>query len=597
MIFKNSSLMGNFFFNNLESKMSMKVKHSIFICINLAMTIFLMASTNLFSQQVLKPQEAFLIEAFIQNDVIQVNHRIENGYYLYRDKINYGSTQDGVSLAGYTLPDGIEYKDEFFGNTEIYRAPFSVYINLNEGSILPTNLVVETQGCADIGLCYPPQTWIIDIQGGSNLEATLFSQGSNISEEVRLGSIITESNLLSVFFVFIGLGFLLAFTPCHLPTIPILSSIIIGQKESNRTKSFTLSLTYVLGMAVTYSAFGTLTALAGNQMQALFTMPGFIVFMAILFIVLGLSMLGLFNMQMPSSLMNQANNIMSNQKGGSYAGVFVIGILSAFLVTACVAPPLVATLMAIGQSGDIFRGIVALTALSIGLGIPLMVIGLTASKWLPTSGKYLVAVKELFGFIMLGLSAWIMNPFLSEDYINQIYLVIVSASIIYFLKYFFDLQTKRRLLQSSIAVLTIALVIFNISSTDANKEMDRFSDTFYGIEDAEELQIKLNEALQESKSTMVYFTADWCVSCRRLEKNTFSNQSLQDKISRIQVLKVDLSDNSIEDQLLIKKYSIFGPPTILLFDSNGSEIKNRRKIGVVSAASLIEEIEILGNKT
>ena len=561
------------------------------------MTIFLMASPNLFSQQVLKPQEAFLIEAFIQNDVIQVNHRIENGYYLYKDKINYGSTQDGVSLTGYTLPDGIEYKDEFFGNTEIYRAPFSVYINLNEGSMLPTNLVVETQGCADIGLCYPPQTWIIDIQGGSNLEATLFSQDLNISEEVRLGSIITESNLLSVFLVFIGLGFLLAFTPCHLPTIPILSSIIIGQKESNRAKSFTLSLTYVLGMAVTYSAFGTLTALAGNQMQALFTMPGFIAFMALLFIVLGLSMLGLFNMQMPSALMNQANNLMNNQKGGSYTGVFVIGILSAFLVTACVAPPLVATLMVIGQSGDIFRGIVALTALSIGLGIPLMVIGLTASKWLPTSGKYLEVVKEFFGFIMIGLSAWILNPFINENYINQIYLLIVSTSIIYFLKYLFDSETKRRLLRSSIAVLTIALVAFNISMIDTNKEMDRFTDEFYGIKSIEELETKLNEAIQKGKPTMVYFTADWCVSCRRLEKNTFGDQSLRDKIDQIQALKVDLTDNSIEDQLLIKKYSIFGPPTILFFDSGGSEKENRRKIGVVSAGILIEEIETLGNKT
>ena len=575
----------------------MKVKHAISICINLVVASFLMVSASLFSQQVLKPQEAFPIEAFVQNDVIQVNHRIEDGYYLYKDKINYGSTQDGVSLAGYTLPDGIQYKDEFFGNTEIYRAPFSVYIKLKEGSKTPTNLVVESQGCADIGLCYPPQTWTIDIQGGSNLEATLFSQDSNISEEARLGSIITESNLLSVFFVFIGLGFLLAFTPCHLPTIPILSSIIIGQKESNRAKSFTLSLTYVLGMAVTYSAFGTLTALAGNQMQALFTMPGFIAFMALLFIVLGLSMLGLFNMQMPSALMNQANNLMNNQKGGSYAGVFVIGILSAFLVTACVAPPLVATLMVIGQSGDIFRGIVALTALSIGLGIPLMVIGLTASKWLPTSGKYLEVVKEFFGFIMIGLSAWILNPFIGENYINQIYLLIVSTSIIYFLKYLFDSETKRRLLRSSIAVLTIALVVFNISMIDTNKEMDRFSDKFYGIESIEELETKLNEAIQKGKPTMVYFTADWCVSCRRLEKNTFGDQSLRDKIDQIQALKVDLTDNSIEDQLLIKKYSIFGPPTILFFDSAGSEKENRRKIGVVSAGILIEEIETLGNKT
>ena len=552
-----------------------------------------MASASLFAQQVLKPQEAFPVEAFVQNDVIQVNHRIEDGYYLYKNKISYRSIQDGIVLSGYTLPEGIENEDEFFGKTEIYRNPFSVYINLIEGSKTPVRLEVDSQGCADIGLCYPPQTWVIDVQSGSNLEATLFSDASNVSEEVRLGSIITESNLLSVFFVFIGLGFLLAFTPCHLPTIPILSSIIIGQTEGNRAKSFTLSMTYVLGMAVTYSAFGTLTALAGNQMQALFTMPGFIALMAILFIILGLSMLGLFNMQMPSFLMNQANKLMSDQKGGSYIGVFVIGILSAFLVTACVAPPLVATLMVIGQSGDIFRGIIALTALSIGLGIPLMVIGLTASKWLPTSGKYLEAVKELFGFIMIGLAAWIMSPFLSEYYVEQIYLLLLFASIIYFLKYLINSEFLKKLAQSSMAVLTIAAVLFNASMNDASKEMDQFSDNFYGVESFEELGIKLEEALKKGNPTMVYFTADWCVSCRRLEKSTFNDQELQNKIGIIQAIKVDLTDNSMGDQLLIKKYSIFGPPTILFFDSDGVEKTNQRRIGVVNADILIKEIDSL----
>jgi len=552
-----------------------------------------MASASLFAQQVLKPQEAFPVEAFVQNDVIQVNHRIEDGYYLYKNKISYRSIQDGIVLSDYTLPEGIENEDEFFGKTEIYRNPFSVYINLIEGSKTPVRLEVDSQGCADIGLCYPPQTWVIDVQSGSNLEATLFSDASNVSEEVRLGSIITESNLLSVFFVFIGLGFLLAFTPCHLPTIPILSSIIIGQTEGNRAKSFTLSMTYVLGMAVTYSAFGTLTALAGNQMQALFTMPGFIALMAILFIILGLSMLGLFNMQMPSFLMNQANKLMSDQKGGSYIGVFVIGILSAFLVTACVAPPLVATLMVIGQSGDIFRGIIALTALSIGLGIPLMVIGLTASKWLPTSGKYLEAVKELFGFIMIGLAAWIMSPFLSEYYVEQIYLLLLFTSIIYFLKYLINSEFLKKLAQSSMAVLTIAAVLFNASMNDASKEMDQFSDNFYGVESFEELGIKLEEALKKGNPTMVYFTADWCVSCRRLEKSTFNDQELQNKIGKIQAIKVDLTDNSMGDQLLIKKYSIFGPPTILFFDSDGVEKTNQRRIGVVNADILIKEIDSL----
>ncbi len=576
----------------------MKIKRSISICLWMLATAFVVLSSNLFSQQVLKPQEAFPIDIFMQNDVIQINHRIEDGYYLYKDKISYKSIQEDIVLTDYTLPNGIQYEDEFFGKTEIYRAPFTVYVTLKEGSkYLPIKLEVNSQGCADIGLCYPPQSWIIDVQTGSNLEAAFLTNETSISEEVRLGSMITESNLINVFFAFIGLGFLLAFTPCHLPTIPILSSIIIGQKESNRTKSFALSLTYVLGMAVTYSAFGTITALAGNQMQALFAMPGFILFMAILFIILGLSMLGLFNMQMPSALMNRANNLMNNQKGGSYAGVFIIGILSAFLVTACVAPPLVATLMVIGQSGDIFRGIVALTALSIGLGIPLMVIGLTASKWLPASGKYLESIKELFGFIMIALAVWIMNPFLNENYSNQIYLLLTSIAMIYFLKYLSGSKSTKNIAQTSIAVITILVITFNLVNMDANKEMDRFSDKFYSVESSEELRMKLEEALNNGKPTMVYFTADWCVSCRGLERNTFSDQSLQAKIGNIQALKVDLTDNSSEDQLLIKNYSIFGPPTILFFDSEGKEQKNRRKIGVVSADILKEEIDSLKNKS
>ena len=288
---------------------------------------------------------------------------------------------------------------------------------------------------------------------------------------------------------------------------------------------------------------------------------------------------------------------MNNQKGGSYAGVFIIGILSAFLVTACVAPPLVATLIVIGQSGDIFRGILALTALSIGLGIPLMVIGLTASKWLPTSGKYLEVVKELFGFIMIGLAVWIMNPFINQNYINQIYLALASVSIIYFLKYFMQSVRSRKMIQSSLAFLAISIVTLNIYNTDAARGVDRFSESFHNIESSKELGMKLKEALSQGVPTMVYFTADWCVSCRGLERNTFSDQGLQNKIADIQALKVDLTDNSNEDQLLVEKYSIFGPPTILFFNENGNEEKGRRKIGVVSAEILGTEIDSLRDKT
>ena len=419
-----------------------------------------------------------------------------------------------------------------------------------------------------------------------------------ISDQVRLGNIISEANIFLVALMFLGLGFALAFTPCHLPTIPILSSIIIGQ-SNNKLKSLGLSMSYVLGMAITYCIAGIAAALAGQQMLALFTMPVFIISMSILFMVLGLGMLGLFNVQLPSNAMQRVNTVLSNQVGGSYIGVVIIGSLSALLVTACVAPPLVATLMVIGESGNIFRGIVALSSLSLGLGIPLIIIGLSASKWLPKSGDYLETIKNVFGFVMFALAIWIMNPIISESLLSKLWILLVFSTIFYFLGRFrgnimgFPMC---RVLRASLLILFFGVYFYSPSylgidqSNTPNKLSAQYFDSVESINDLNKL---INTATAKDQASLIYFTADWCISCRTLEKNTFNNNQLLNDLEQINALKVDVTDNNDDDKQLMKQFNIFGPPTIIMINPDGNEISSLRKIGVITSEELIEGIEQL----
>lgn len=558
----------------------------------------------LLAQQVLKPQEAFPVSISYQNNVLQITHEIQKGYYLYRGKISYSALNDDFELGKIQLPSGIEYTDEFFGATEIYRSGFTHYlpVTINNGSIDTFNIEVNSQGCADIGLCYAPQKWIKTFSITlKNQEAALTNTEIQISEQARLGNIITDGNIFLVFFIFLGLGFGLAFTPCHLPTIPILSSIIIGQSGNNKFKSLTLSLAYVAGMAITYSIAGIAAAIAGKQLQALFTLPTFIVAISILFGILGFSMLGSFNMQMPSNVMNRINNSLSNQSGGNYVGVMIIGALSALMVTACVAPPLVATLMVIGESGNIARGIIALSSLSLGLGIPLIIIGLTAGKWLPKSGAYLESIKNLFGFIMFAMAIWVLNPLLSDEVINLLWGIILIIAAIYFLwplsrrSYKENSKSPKFYACLGAIILGLAIVanqrdqIISINAQESSSGM--IASLFKPIGSLSDLDNNLELASKSGDTSLLYITADWCISCKRLERETFSDPDMIELLSSINSIKADVSKNTEDDIELMKKLRIFGPPTLIVYDQNGIERENIRKIGVVNAKELIRDIK------
>ena len=579
---------------------------------NIAKTLLLASVLNLVSpllaQQVLKPEQAFPVSVSYEAGSILISHDVQEGYYLYKDKISYASTNENIRLNKIELPAGRAHFDEFFGSTEIYRDSMVVKTPLIiiEKDLVENSFIVEIklQGCADIGLCYPPQTWQREVfLNQTNLNQSNQIEIESESEQYKLGNLISEGNVFLVFITFLGAGFLLAFTPCHLPTIPILSGIIIGQSGTTNTlKSLSLSLTYVAGMAITYSTAGIVAAIAGQQIQALFRLPLFLIAMAILFSILGLGMLGRYNIQMPGLLMNKFNSILAQQKGGTFVGVLTLGILSALLVTACVAPPLVATLMVIGESGDIFRGILALSSLSLGLGIPLILIGVSAGKWLPKTGDWLNTVKEVFGFIMFGLAIWIINPLVPFEAINILWSILIIFAGIYFggtkIYQSFKNNKKRREIYTGFVVILIgfSMLINQFAVIQKENTRQKLSIKFEQILSIKDLDENLRIASKDNKITLLYFTADWCVSCRQLERETFTDKTLTSLFEEISTLKADVSLNSEEDKALMSKYGIFGPPTMLIFSTSGEEQNNLRKIGVTKAEELFIDLNRLKDR-
>jgi len=583
---------------------------------SIAKTLLLASVLNLVSpllaQQVLKPEQAFPVSVSYEAGSILISHDVQEGYYLYKDKISYASTNENIRLNKIELPAGRAHFDEFFGSTEIYRDSMVVKIPLSivEQDLVENSFIVEIklQGCADIGLCYPPQTWQREVfLDQSNLKQVNQIEITSESEQSRLGNLISEGNVFLVFITFLGAGFLLAFTPCHLPTIPILSGIIIGQSGTTNTlKSLSLSLTYVAGMAITYSTAGIVAAIAGQQIQALFRLPLFLIAMAILFSILGLGMLGRYNIQMPGLLMNKFNSILAQQKGGTFVGVLTLGILSALLVTACVAPPLVATLMVIGESGNIFRGILALSSLSLGLGIPLILIGVSAGRWLPKTGDWLNTVKEVFGFVMFGLAIWILNPLVPFETINILWSILIIFAGIYFggtkIYKSFKNNKKRRERYSGFVVILIGFSMLTnqfigMKKESTNQKLSINQDSlFKQILSVEDLDKNLKIAGKDNEITLLYVTADWCVSCRQLEKETFTDKALTSLFAEINTLKADVSMNSEEDKALMNKYGIFGPPTMLIFSTNGEEQNSLRKIGVTKAKELFIDLSRLKDR-
>ena len=567
----------------------------------------------------LDPDQAFRFMASPAGpDRVQLDWQVTPGYYLYKDRIKAVTSSNQAQLGALSLPKGEQKEDEYFGKQEVYHHDVSATLPVSRGAAGETvtlPLKVTYQGCAEKGLCYPPITKTIDVSlppgtgaalpdtSSSAASNTVSSTGGFVSEQDRLATLIRSGNLLLVLGTFFGLGLLLAFTPCVLPMVPILSGIIAGHGENVTTRrAFALSLTYVLGMAVTYTAAGALFAAAGQQVQAVFQQTWIVVLFASMFIVLALSMFGVFTLQMPSAIQTRLTNVSNRQTSGTFGGVAVMGALSALIVTTCVAPPLVATLAVIGQSGNIVRGAAALFAMSLGMGAPLLVVGASAGKLLPRAGAWMDTVKKLFGVMMLAVAAWMLARVVPERF--ALVLWAVPALVAAYLLWQFTARaasTKVITRFAGVAAGVYGLVLVAgaaLGGTDPLSPLPHLVKgnhaelPFQTIKSVSDLQREVDAAKANAQPVLLDFYADWCVSCKEMEKYTFSDAAVQASLKHARLLRADVTKNDEQDQALLKHFGIFGPPTIAFYGANGEERRNYRVVGYMKApefASLTQQ--------
>lgn len=583
----------------------------------------------------LDPDIAFQVTAEQKNEnTIITKWTIVDGYYLYKDKINVSPQDESqVNFGTIILPQGEEKMDEYFGKVVTIDHSFQSEIpikNIVTGANT-VDMIVNYQGCAKAGLCYPPITKQVSILWNSLNGASPSPSGVAVnpsnnssqnalnfqSEQDKIASMLASGKLWLTVITFFGLGLLLAFTPCVFPMIPILSSIIIGQGENLSTsKSFSLSLVYVLAMAVTYTVAGIIVGLSGENIQIWFQNPWVLSVFAGIFVLLSLAMFGFYELQMPHAVQSKLNMISSNQQQGSYSGAGIMGFLSALIVGPCVTAPLIGALIYIANTGDAVIGGIALFALSIGMGTPLLVIGTTAGKILPNAGPWMDSIKAVFGVLLLALAIWLLERILPGEMILLLSgaLLIVSAIYLGALDSIKENASNWSKLWKGLGLISLvygAILVIGASSGSQSLlqplqgfSAPKFTTNTYGnvksgshalqfkqIKGPNGLNAAIQQAVTKNKPIMLDFYADWCISCKEMESFTFSDEKVKLTLNDFVILQSDVTANDDEDQALLRELGLFGPPAILFYDKAGNELSNYRIMGFMGATKFASHVE------
>ena len=539
-----------------------------------------------------------------QENVI-VNWSIAEGYYLYQEKISVKLNQKENS--SFDLPtfsiSPEDYNDPYFGLMKIFKKPVQAIFKASQSPLKAEDVVeIAYQGCTE-GFCYPPEVKEIKVADlpiaqVANTEKT--SENSTAlsarpkAEQDRLAESLFNSKYAVFGFFLLGLG--LAFTPCVLPMLPLLSAIVIGQNQRpNMWRAFALSFVYVQGMALTYTLLGLVVAAIGLPFQVALQHPYVMIGLSIIFVLLALSMFGVFTLQLPSSLQTKLSLLSQQQKAGAFGGVFLMGMIAGLVASPCTSAPLSGALLYVAQSGDLFTGAITLYLLALGMGVPLILITLFGNKILPKSGMWMETVKKLFGFVMLALPVFLISRILPDEWTPRLWAMLGTAFFIWFA---FQMPKNGTgwvfrilfLVAAMISVKPLQTWVWGESQAPSAVENRAFSHVeFKKVKSEAELQ----QALAENNKSLVMLDlyADWCVACKEFEKETFSDPSVQKAFGDMQLLQVDMTKNSEENRALMTKYKVLGLPTILFFNRDGKEIEGSRVNGFMSPVEFLQWIE------
>lgn len=585
----------------------------------------------------LPPDEAFGLEMVARDaHTLQANFRITPGYYLYRDKITFATQDKLVKVTAVNLPKGEMKHDANFGDTEVFHQSFQAQITLagpnnNPATSITMNAVY--QGCSEQGLCYPPITKTFPVSlrdaGGGQLAPPVLTEAplppssqatppAPVSESSQIARLFQGGNFWLIISFFFGAGLLLSLTPCVFPMIPILSGIIVGRGHKiTHLHAFLLSLAYVLGMAITYAAAGIAAGFSGSLISNALQTPWVLGSFAAVFVLLSLSMFGFYELQLPTALQSKLSDTSNRLHGGHLGGVFIMGALSAIIMGPCVAAPLAGALLYISQTHDAVLGGTALFVLALGMGTPLLLIGSSAGALLPKAGAWMEAVKQFFGVMLLALAIWIIQPLLPVSVQMLLWAALLSFLAIYLraldalpphasgwqkllkgIGVFALLLGGAYLIGALSGAPDILRPLANMGGSNASRARAQASNTlqFSRIKNIDELDQRIAQAAAPGRGQMVMldFYADWCISCKEMERFTFSDPQVQARLKPVLLLQADVTANNDADQALLKRYGLFGPPGILFFDKQGKEINELRVMGYQNASQFLDTLKSAG---
>lgn len=588
-------------------------------------------------QELLPPDEAFKLSIEVRDANTLIAHLTPaKDYYLYRDKIAFEPKQTGTVIEKITLPPGKMKEDMTFGQTEVYYSPIQAIISLKRAdstSEQPLTLAATYQGCNEpVGVCYAPISKAIDLTlpamkaaigavaeavsgrataAGIDATAELFQMPSKApaieTEAYKIDRMFKTGNFWLILTGFFGIGLLLAFTPCVFPMFPILSGIIANRgKHMTKGHGFILALAYVLGMAITYAIAGVAAGLSGTMLSAALQNAWVLGSFALIFVLLSLSMFGFYELQLPGSLQTKLSEEAGHLKGGHLTSVFGMGALSALIVGPCVAAPLAGALLYISQTRDVILGGSALFVMALGMGVPLLLLGTSAGALLPKAGAWMESIKQFFGVLLLGVAIWLISPVINEVVYMLLWaaLLIISAIYLHAIDPLPERASGLRKFLKGVGVIAlligVALLVGVLSgSRDVLQPLSKISlastnPVIYGeavVSTDETLPFQrvktvaeLDEMIRQSrdKYIMVKFYADWCVSCKEMERFTLSDAKVQSRLKDVVLLQIDVTDGTLDDAALLKRFKLFGPPGILFIDRQGNDVPDIKIIGFLN---------------